>query len=203
MDYGLILKDALYLLAIINPASKILFLSSIHPRRSARELLIASLQASVVAVAMLLLFSAAGYFILHTVFHVELYSLKVAGGIVLFTIGLRAIQEGRFFQVKAFKKLSDISVVPLAAPMIAGPGTLTAAISFSSEHGLAPTATAIMVAVAVNFLVLLSSIRLGDQLEKVSALGPLVRITGLIVAAVAVQMVLAGIGEWLRALGIL
>ena len=48
---------------------------------------------------------------------------------------------------------------------------------------------------------MLTSLQVGKALEKVNATGPIIRITGLIVAAVAVQMMLNGLGEWLKATG--
>ena len=44
---------------------------------------------------------------------------------------------------------------------------------------------------------MLFSARIGEVLERAHATGPLIRITGLIVAAVAVQMVLDGLGKWI------
>ena len=92
---------------------------------------------------------------------------------------------------------TDISIVPLAAPLIAGPGTITAAIAFASNYGETITMLSLTLAVFVNFLFMLGSRGIGRVLERLSATGPLIRITGLVVAAVAVQMVLGGLGEWL------
>ena len=50
-----------------------------------------------------------------------------------------------------------------------------------------------------NFVVMLLSVWIGRILERLHAFGPLIRITGLIVTAVAVQMTLSGLAEWLGA----
>jgi multiple antibiotic resistance protein len=135
--------------------------------------------------------------ILHKVFHVELYSLKAAGGIILFLVGLSAVQQGRFYDKESFAQ-SDISVVPLAAPLIAGPGTITAAISLAASIGVARTLPALTTALLLNLLLMLLARQIGHALERINATGPLIRITGLIVASVSAQMVFSGVAEWLR-----
>lgn len=189
-------QTSLYFLALINPPSKVFLLSSMDPPYSRAELLKVSVTASSVALVILLLLSGIGHFILHEVFRVEIYSLQVAGGIVLFIIGLTAVRKGRFYE-QDFHGATDISIVPLAAPLIAGPGTITAAISFAATQGMAITMVSLTVALAVNFLVMLMSVWIGRILERLHAFGPLIRITGLIVTAVAVQMTLSGLSQWL------
>ena len=127
----------------------------------------------------------------------EIYSLQVAGGIVLFIIGLTAVRKGRFYEQDFQMVRTDISVVPLGAPLIAGPGTIAAAVSFASTHGMSLTSLSMTMALLMNFLLMLSSVRLGRVLERFHVFGPLIRITGLIVTAVAVQMVLTGLSQWL------
>lgn len=200
MDAWVITQSALYFLALINPASKVFLLCSMEPRPARRDLWGLAGRATVAAWSILIVLSALGRFLLHDVFHVELYSLKVAGGVVLFVIGLTAVRKGRFYEgeLQGRPNPFDLAVVPIGAPLIAGPGTITVAISFASEHGLALTLVSLTVALAVNFAIMLSALGIGRVLERIHATGPLVRITGLIVAAVAVQMVLTGLGEWLH-----
>ncbi len=131
------------------------------------------------------------------VFHVEIYSLSVAGGIILFIIGLTAVRKGRFFEEdKENHKSQDISVVPLAAPLIAGPGTMTAAISFASMHGTIVTTLCVAIAVLINLVFMLLSSQINRAVEKLNATEPLIRITGLIVTAVAMQMIFNGCATW-------
>lgn len=195
-DFKMLLESTLYFLALINPASKIFLLSSISPPISQKKLFGLSTQSTIVAFIILLMVTFVGNFVLRSVFHVEIYSLKVAGGIILFIIGLQAVRNGRFYESSLHGSLSDISVVPLGAPLIAGPGTITAAISYSSSSGLWLTASAITLALVINFLLMICSTWIAKILGRFHVIGPLIRITGLIVAAVAVQMVLGGIGDW-------
>lgn len=198
ITYKQALESTLYFLALINPASKIFLLSTMQPQYSWKELRAVSLRSTLVAFLILLVLSASGTYLLVNVFHVEIYSLNVAGGIILFLLGLSAVTRGRFFEETAFSKVSELSIVPLASPLIAGPGTITASIYFASVHGFPVTMACVSLALLVNFFIMLSSLHIGHWLEMVNATGPLVRITGLIVCAVAVQMVLSGLAEWSR-----
>jgi multiple antibiotic resistance protein len=198
MDADKYIQTSLYFLAFINPASKVFLLSSIEPAYPFRTLARVSAKATLTALLILLSLSTVGHFLFERVFRVEIYSLQVAGGIVLFLVGLTAVRKGRFYEQDVGGPAMDISVVPLGAPLIAGPGTIAASISFASTHGVATTVTALVIALSVNFLVMLSSLWLGRVLSHAHVLGPLIRITGLVVASIAIQMVLGGISQWLE-----
>lgn len=201
MDHLKILENAFYFLALLNPASKVLFLATYDPPLKNRQVFTLAWKSSLAAWGMLVVFTLAGKFILSEIFRVDIYSLKITGGLVLFLIGWTAVNEGRFYQKREHDMREDfttLSIVPLAAPLIAGPGTITIAISFSSEYGSSACLLALTIALAVNFAFMLFSLPINRLLQYLHLTGPLIRITGLIVAAVAVQMILSGTAEWLR-----
>ncbi|MDO9541668.1 MAG: MarC family protein [Kiritimatiellia bacterium] len=199
MNWNILLESSIYFLALINPASKVLLLSSITPPLSRRLIWEISIKATLAAFGILVLLSTCGHLLLSDLFHVEIYSLRISGGIILFLFGLKAVQQGRFYENASHRSSpAEMSIVPLGAPLIAGPGTITASIAYTSEHGVVTTLLALLVALLVNLVLMLFSIRIGNLLERLHATGPLIRITGLIVSAVAVQMVCAGASEWLR-----
>lgn len=200
MGVETIVQLSLYFLALINPASKVFILSSVQSQYSRNQLFKISAKATIAAWAILLFLSLAGHFVLKVIFRVDIYSLQVAGGIVLFIIGLTAVRKGRFFEQELQGSPDDFSIVPLAAPMIAGPGTITASISLSSTHGMSLTIISLSIAVFINFIIMLLSPWIGKTFERFHVFGPFIRITGLIVAAVAVQMVLSGLAQWLQPL---
>ena len=191
--------NSLYMLALINPVSKVFILSMLPEETEAREVARISVRSSVIALAILIGLAAAGNFILSNIFQVQLYSLRVAGGLVLLYVGFNALTKGIFFETSENQKLFDISVVPLASPLIAGPATITAAISFSAEYGVGFTCASLSVAVFTNLLIMLSARYMGRYLMAHNMMGALIRITGLIVATIAVQMVLSGLAAWYHA----
>lgn len=191
-----VLENTFYLLALLNPASKVLFLATYRPQLTGKQNLELSWKSSLAALLILAFLAWAGNLILGKVFHVELYSLQVTGGIIVFLIGLSAVRDGRFVQKKENhlqNNFTEISLVPLAAPLIAGPGMIAAVIASGVEYGLGITVTALTMAIMINFVFMLFSNAINRFLTMTHLLGPLIRLTGLIIAAVAVQMIFSGI----------
>ncbi len=196
MEISQVCENSFYLLALLNPASKIMFLATYEPKLDNRRTVELAWKSSAAALAILILLAGAGNFILSRIFRVELYSLQITGGMVVFMIGWTAIRKGRFLsrqhdELRA--SFTDISLVPLAAPLIAGPGMIAAAIASSAEFGLAATFLALTLAILVNFILMLFAGAINAALTRTHLLGPLIRLTGLVIAAVAMQMMIVGI----------
>ena len=195
-------ENSLYLLALLNPASKVMFLSSYDPPLDRRRIFELAWKSSLAALIILVVLAGAGEWVLTKIFRVEMYSLRITGGLVVFMIGWSAVREGRFHPKSESpgmpENFTDISLVPLAAPLIAGPGTIAAAISGTAEFGLFSTSLALTMAIGINFVIMLFSPAINSFLGKIHALGPLIRLTGLIIAAVALQMIITGLKECLR-----
>ena len=201
MEYAQILENSLYLLALLNPASKVMFLATYDPPLTRKQIFELSWKSSGAALLILVFLAAAGEIVLSRIFRVELYSLRITGGLVVFLIGWTAIREGRFMQRRhqsMKESFTDLSLVPLAAPLIAGPGTIAAAISSTAEFGILATTCALTLAIFSNFVLMIFSPAINRILEKTHLLGPLIRLTGLIIAATAMQMIATGIKEFLK-----
>ena len=197
-----IMDCTLALIALINPISKIFIISTLAPRLTHDEMKHLVVRSSLVALAILLSFIFLGNFILTQFFHIQIYSFRIAGGIVLAFRGFEALNKGLFFELKYKQKLEDISIVPIASPMIAGPATITAAVSFPSKYGLTVTAVSVIIAVAFNMVIMMLTPYFSEGLSRHNIMGALIRITGLIVATIGVQMALDGFGDYLRSTGI-
>ena len=205
MNWTAFIENSLYMLALLNPASKVMFLATYEPSLSVKQIRELAWKSSLAALLILIALAGAGEIVLSKIFRVELYSLKITGGMVLFMIGWLAVREGRFVNQKENPDQSpgqernidftDLSLVPLAAPLIAGPGTIAASISGTAEYGWLFMSLSLTAAITVNFIVMLFSGNINRLLTKLHLQGPLIRLTGLIIAAVAVQMVIAGIKE--------
>lgn len=197
MNIDTLIKCSLALIALINPISKIFIITTLAEKYDERELRRVVVKSSSVAVTILLIFALVGNFLLQTVFQVHIYAFKLAGGIVLVLRGFEALNKGLFFELRDGQQLEDISIVPLASPMIAGPATITAAVSFPAKYGMIYTLISIVIALLINLSVMYFSRLIGKVLIKNNIMGALIRITGLIVATIGIQMILDGISTYI------
>ncbi len=195
-----ILNLTLFFIAVINPISKIAVISVLPETATFKDIEIISIRSTVAAFIMLLVFVLSGSFILGNIFHIQLYSFQIVGGIVVFYYGFLALRNGVFFELDASKKLSDLSIVPIASPLIAGPATITAVISMTAEFSVLPVIAAIAIALAVNMIVMILSRFIAQPLVRLNLLGVLIRIMGLFVASIGMNMVLSGIKSYVAAL---
>ena len=196
------LIDALYLTVLVNPISKISVLALFPTSEGRAELRSAAIRASAIAYVILFGMALGGDLLLRTVFHVDLYSLQIAGGVVLFVVGFRALTRGVFFELEMSSRLSDISIVPLASPLIAGPATISASLSMGAEHGHIQVGLALLIAVSCNLGLMLLAVPIGGFLTRHNIMGALIRITGLLVTTIGVQLVLGGVSAWLSTAGV-
>lgn len=197
MSVATVLIDALYLVVLINPISKISVLALFPDSQGRAELRSAATRASAVAYVILFGMALGGDLLLRAVFHVDLYSLQIAGGIVLFVVGFRALNRGVFYELEMSSRLSDISIVPLASPLIAGPATISAALSMGAEHGHIQVGLALLIAVSCNLGLMLLAGPIGVFLRRHNVMGALIRITGLVITTIGVQLMLDGVSTWL------
>lgn len=189
---------SLALIALINPISKIFLISSLRESSTSGEINRIIIKSSFAAIIILLAFIFMGNFLLSKFFHIQIYAFKMAGGIVLFMRGLDALNKGLFFELNHKQKLEDMSIVPLASPMIAGPATITAAVSFPAQYGIPVTSVSIILAVCVNLFIMMLAPFITTHLIKQNVMGALIRITGLIVATIGIQMMLDGLREFIK-----
>ena len=193
----ILLENFLIFIVLLNPVSKLVVLSTLNRDGDRQQLRRIASRATITALVILLIFAYAGTFLLRMIFHIEISSLQVVGGIVLFLIGLRALQKGEFFEIDAHQELRDVAVVPIASPMIAGPAAITASISQSAIFGANIISLAIFLALTINFLTMLFAMEINNQLKRCNLMGPFIRITGLFIASIGANMSLTGVKDFL------
>lgn len=191
----------LYLLALINPVSKIFILTDIARSTDAKGFARICVESTLIAFLILSLLSVGGNFILAEIFHVSITAFRIAGGLIVFYVGARALLQGVFFDKGVHDRYAEESIVPLASPMIAGPGTITASITATSEFGALFTILAVTAALALNLMIMLLTKKIINPMLKFNIAGALVRITGLIVAAIGTQIFIDGMSCWLKGIG--
>lgn len=192
-----IASAALLLFLILDPLGNIpVFLSMLRnlpPRRQrivlARELLI--------ALVVLMLFLWCGKYALELM-HLRKESVSIAGGIVLFLIGIRMIfppPEGLMGEIPD----GEPFIVPMAIPLVAGPSGMAAVILMGSNDPtrLGDWSLALMIAWAATAAILFSATYLYKWLGQ-RALVALERLMGMLLVAISVQMLMDGIATYLQ-----
>ena len=191
-----IASAALLLFLILDPLGNIpVFLSILRrlpPRRQriviARELLI--------ALGVLMLFLWGGQYVLEAM-HLRQESVAIAGGIVLFLIGLRMIfppPEGLMGELPE----GEPFIVPLAIPMVAGPSGMAAVMLMGSQDPgrMGDWSLALMIAWGATAAILFSATYL-YRWRGTRVLIAIERLMGMLLVALSVQMLLDGVGTYL------
>ena len=148
--------------------------------------------AIIIATAILLPFLFFGTYILGF-FGVTISGFKIAGGIILFLIGLKVVLG---VGSSNGEKYSDVSIVPMATPLIAGPGTITTVMILSGIYGYIIPFTALLANLFINFVMLSYSDKLTNLLGKQGS-EVISKILGMILVAISVEMVISGLGGFL------
>jgi multiple antibiotic resistance protein len=134
---------------------------------------------------------------------ISLAAFRIAGGLLLFSIasemvlGVRLRREGETAEEAIEERVRNIATVPLAIPLMAGPGAITATVLLAGRAGANPTLLALLIAVVA--LIAVACWLAFVFAERISGLlgmtGNIVlsRLLGVLLAALAVQYVVDGI----------
>jgi len=209
-----VISEAFYsfvtLLAMVNPVEAAAAFATLTSGRSPANQARIALRAAVVGLGILLAFGYVGEALLKAI-GVSLASFKVAGGLLLLKVGFDMVfaQRTSSDAAESEKSLpsptSDPSVFPLAIPIISGPGALTASVALvnrAHENQVLTDLAFVLIAAivfAITYLAMRGSQRLTRVLGKtgVDATG---RLVGIIVAAIAVQLIVDGVSPIARGL---
>lgn len=181
------------LLAIMNPFSVIPTFIALTEGLKDREIESIVKKATFAGLFIVVLFATLGRYILEA-FNISIAGLRVGGGIILLTIALDMLGE----EVRT-KKVhpGDIAVVPIATPLIIGPGTMTTILLLvSSKPGDIVNQALVLIAAIVACLISFWILRLSRVLVrilKMSTVRELGRFMALIIAGVAIEMIVYGI----------
>ena len=161
-----------------------------------------AIRSVLVAWSILLFFALLGEPLLRTL-GISLSAFRLAGGIMLFMIALDMVfekrterREERAREIEGTPEADDISVFPMAIPMIAGPGSIASIMLLSARaEGLTEQVVVLAAMTAVIVLTLLALLLAGPLMRLIGAKleAMITRILGVILAALAVQFVLDGL----------
>ena len=161
-----------------------------------------AIRACLIAGAILLVFALFGEQLLAAL-HIELDSFRTAGGIMLFLIALDMVfekrtqrREARADKIRETPEIEDVSVFPMAMPMMAGPGAIASVMLLAgSADGIEEALVVLAALLVVLVLTLLALLAAGPLLRLVGAQveSVITRLLGVLLAALAAQYVIDGI----------
>jgi multiple antibiotic resistance protein len=201
MPLEFLISALVTLLVVVDPVGLVpTFLGITEGLSSARRRHIA-LRACMIAGAILIGAALIGDWLLRQL-GITLPAFRIAGGLLLFAVasemvlGLRRELDARDAEQAVEERAKDIAAFPLAIPMMAGPGAITATILLAGQAAYRPAWLAgTIVAVAVSMVACLAAFYAAERIGKllgVTANAVLSRLLGVILAALAVQYVVDG-----------
>jgi len=191
-ELSTILSSALLMLIMIDPSDKILLVSFLREDFHIEDIKALIVRANLIGFLLLASFAVAGQVILQEVFHIDINALKVAGGFVLFKIGLEALEGGGMFTLKRERDILALAAVPVAMPLIAGPAAITAVITLTAEYGYLVSLSATAIAIAVVALSMFIALYMMKSVNR-TFLSVTIRIIGLFIMAIGAQMMVEGV----------
>ena len=197
------------LLVIIDPPGCAPIFASLTRGTDAAHRRRMAVRSSVVAWSILIFFALLGEAMLDKL-GIELASFRLAGGIMLFIIALEMVfekrterREERAKEIEGTPEAEDISVFPMAIPMIAGPGSIaTIMLLIGRADGPAEWGVVLGAMTTVIVITLLALLTAGPLMKLIGAKleAMITRILGVILAALAAQFVIDGLKQSFPAL---
>ncbi|MFA7255843.1 MAG: NAAT family transporter [Candidatus Omnitrophota bacterium] len=199
LDFTILSITSLFV--IVDPIGLIPAFLAMTQKNTNQERVRMAQLASAITFAVLLLSFLFGQRLL-TAFGITLPAFEIAGGIVLLLVALDMLQARRTALKETQEEKAegiakdDVAVTPMAVPMLAGPGAITAVILLTNRAETAAhhmiLAGAILL-VSILTLLILWIVAVRSKMLSVIALKILSRLMGLVLAAIAVQFILNGI----------
>ncbi len=181
------MQAIVWLFLILDPLGNLpLFMAATHNQSSSERRRTFSL-ATFVAFILLVIFMLGGITVLN-LFRVTLADLQIAGGLLLLIIAVRIVLFGHW----GVEETSHTSFVPLACPLLAGPGAITATLVLQATYGLFITTLAVIVSFLIAWLILMFGERLFRLLGETGSM-VLAQVMALLLATIAVQFIRTGL----------
>jgi multiple antibiotic resistance protein len=202
MPLDFAISALLTLLVVVDPVGLVptfLAVTEDLPRPARRSVAIRS---SIIAGAILIGTALVGDWLLRTL-SISLPAFRIAGGLLLFSIasemvfGVRLRREGREAEEAVEEHVRNIAAFPLAIPLLAGPGAITATVLLAGRANGNLTLIAVLIGVVVLvaascFVAFLFAERIGRAIGLTGNI-VLSRLLGVLLAALAVQYVVDGV----------
>ena len=195
--YGLLCFTSFF--TLINPLGTMPIFLSMTADLTVADRNRTAKKASIIGFLTILAFAFTGQ-LLFKFFGISVHSFRVVGGVIFFMVGMDMLQA-RLGRVKIKENeiksyVTDISITPLAIPMICGPGAITNSIVLMEDaNSLAKQVIligSIFLIILLTYIILYSSSKLTKLLGE-TGINVMMRIMGLIVMVIAVEFLFSGL----------
>ncbi|HEX5456808.1 MAG TPA: MarC family protein [Candidatus Nitrosotalea sp.] len=185
-------KSVITLLVVIDPFASVPIIIALTNKMEKKQRVSISNIAIITVAGLLFVFAFIGSTILST-FGISMFSFMIAGGILLFVVAIELLTHGEW-RFGSRSTQDESSIVPLAFPLLAGPGALTLVILSYDNYGVWVTLFSIMIVLGITYTIL----RLVEPIYKLlGKRGTMIvtRTFAIIIAAFAVQFIIDGIKQ--------
>jgi multiple antibiotic resistance protein len=187
-------KAALALFIIVDPLGNIPIFMGLTDKMEETSKKKVYNTATIVGTILLLVFAFTGTEIL-TVFGLSIFSFEVAGGILLLIIAIRILILGSMHE--NVDSPESLGAVPIAIPLLVGPGAITTTIfSIQLYENAVPAILAVLIVMAITWVILRYISRIYKLLGKTGSL-VIARVMALLIAAIAIQYILTGLTHFM------
>nr|WP_277814819.1 MarC family protein [Flaviflexus huanghaiensis] len=195
MDLTLFASTFFTLFVIMDPAGSIPIFLSLTARMTPKERATAAWQATAVSAGVLGTFGLFGTYILGFL-HISVQAMQISGGLLLLLVALQLLTGEESDPGKPAGK-TNVALVPLGTPLLAGPGTIVAFMLAVGEAGNELPSLAAVIAAFVSVHVLTwASLRFSVLINRLLGEGGitvLTKLSGMLLAAIAIQLMVNGV----------
>ena len=187
MNWRAFAEAFITLVVIMDPLGSAPIFIALTAGRSAAARRRAALTAAGAAGVVIIVFALFGRLILDYL-HVSVESLTIAGGLLLLLVALQMLRGEDIEQPGT----ANVALVPLATPLLAGPGAIAAVMVLTRRYEDAPGMIAVLLGIVAAVVVVAVGLMLADRIARLmhpSVIQLLTRVLGLLLAAIAVQFI--------------
>ena len=206
LTFGLVAFSAIFF--VVDPLAVLPIFLAMTANETREQKRATALRAAITCGITLTVFAAAGSLIFRF-FGITLGAFKIAGGVLLFLVALDMMQarQSRTRSTPEEEKegieKADVAIIPLAIPLLSGPGSIATVMVLMSRHTYfvytIPVFVSILLTAIITWLMLRGAGWIEQRLSK-TFMNVVMRVMGLILAAISVEFVIAGIKDVLPTL---
>lgn len=201
VDMALLATTFTTLFVIMDPPGTVPVFLALTGKYSKADQRRAAVQATLTAFSVIVLFAVLGQYIL-TFLQISIEALQLSGGILLFLVAMELLMDhGDAAEPDTGDTNVNVALVPLGTPLLAGPGAIVAVmVSVTQARDHADGWIAVLIAVVLMHLVIWATMRFSLELSRLLGKGGvmiLTKISGLLLAAIATQMIMNAIFQFI------